>query len=322
MTLAMNRRSLLAGLAGTGLVGVGPAWAARKTPQGFLVRTRDGLTLTGETQGSPDAPEILFVHGLRASRTIWDRQFADPTLARFRLVRFDLRGHGDSSKPEDPTAYADLRRWGDDIASVIAAAGLRRPTLVGWSLAGMVIGRYLTDHGGAALAAINLVGAVTKLSPELLTPASIAFAQTTASEDLRVRAAATARFLRACFAKPPSPVLLDRLLVENGMPPRAVAQGLGQLANSDVDAGYRGFRAPMLVTHGGQDALVRVAMSERTRSIAPDARLSLYPGAGHAAFVEEPARFDRELVALVARTAGTGQFGAINKSASRRGLLE
>ena len=100
------------------------------------MQTPDGLTLAAHAQGDPLAPEILFIHGLRQSGLSWDKQFADPALAGFRLVRFDLRGHGDSDKPTSLDAYADADRWGDDVAAVITAAKLRRPVLVGWSLGG------------------------------------------------------------------------------------------------------------------------------------------------------------------------------------------
>jgi pimeloyl-ACP methyl ester carboxylesterase len=46
------------------------------------------------------------IRGLRQSRLSWDRQFADNTLAGFSMVRFDLRGHGDSDKPTALDAYS------------------------------------------------------------------------------------------------------------------------------------------------------------------------------------------------------------------------
>lgn len=54
----------------------------------------------------------------------------------------------------------------------------------------------------------------------------------------------------------------------------------------------------MLLNHGGQDALVNVAMSRRMLEINRSASLSIYPHAGHAPFIEEPARFNRELAAF------------------------
>ncbi|RVG08119.1 alpha/beta fold hydrolase [Sinorhizobium meliloti] len=87
---------------------------AKATGEPFTVRAADGTMLAGEAFGEPEAPEILFIHGLRQSRLSWEKQFADPALAGFRMVGFDLRGHGDSDKPTLLDAYSDADRWAYD----------------------------------------------------------------------------------------------------------------------------------------------------------------------------------------------------------------
>lgn len=273
----------------------GPA-AAREP---FTVRSADGTMLAGEAQGDPLAPEILFIHGLRQSRLSWDKQFADKALAGFRLVSFDLRGHGDSDKPAPPDAYSDADRWADDVAAVIAGAKLRRPVLVGWSLGGYVAGAYLRKHGGSRIAGINLVDAVTKLSPDLLTPLAATFTRTATSHDLAERAAATADFLAACFHQPPTGVDLQRMLVINGMTARAVNEGFVRTATTDLEPVFQAYTGPILLTHGIHDALVRLAMSNRIKALRSDSQLSIYENSGHTPFYEEPIRFGQELAAFV-----------------------
>ena len=240
----------------------------------FNVRSADGVMLAGEAQGDPQAPEILFIHGLRQSRLSWDKQFADPALAGFRMVRFDLRGHGDSDKPASFDAYSDADRWADDVAAVIAGAKLRRPVLVGWSLGGFVAGAYLRKHGDSRVAGINLVDAVTKLSPDLLTPLAGAFTRTATSHDLAERTAATVDFLAACFHQPPTGVELQQMLVINGMTARAVNEGFVKTAISDLEPVFRDYAGPVLLTHGVHDRLVRLAMSERIKALHRNSRLS------------------------------------------------
>jgi non-heme chloroperoxidase len=266
----------------------------------FNARSGDGTMLAVEAQGDPQAPEILFIHGLRQSRLSWDKQFADPALAGFRMVRFDLRGHGDSDKPASLDAYSDADRWADDVAAVIAGAKLRRPVLVGWSLGGFVAGVYLRKHGDSRVAGINLVDAVTKLSPDLLTPLAGTFTRTTTSHDLEERAAATADFLAACFHQPPTGVELRQMLVINGMTARAVNEGFVKTATSDLEPVFRDYTGPILLTHGVHDRLVRMAMSERIKALHQNSRLSVYVDSGHSPFYEEPARFGQELAAFVA----------------------
>lgn len=271
--------------------------AAAREP--FAVRSVDGVTLTGEAQGDGRAPEILFIHGLRQSRLSWEKQFADPALAGFRMVGFDLRGHGDSDKPTSLDAYSEADRWADDVAAVIAGARLRRPVLVGWSLGGFVAGAYLRKYGGSAVAGINLVDAVTKLSPDLLSEEAATFTRTCTSSDLAERTAATADFLAACFHRPPSAVEMQRMLVINGMAARAVNEGFIKTQTSDLEPVFRDYAGPILLTHGVHDRLVRVAMSERITSIHANSRLSLFSESGHSPFYEEPVRYGQELAAFV-----------------------
>lgn len=283
--------------------GTAPAHLAPGAHEPFLVRSADGTALAGEARGDPQAPEILFIHGLRQSRLSWDRQFADPALARFRMVRFDLRGHGDSDKPNSPDAYSDIDKWADDIAAVIAATKLRRPVLVGWSLGGWVAGGYIHKFGGAGIAGVNLVDAVTKRAPGLLTPLAGAFAQTESSHDLAVRTAATTAFLLACFHRPPTGLDLQNMLVVNGMTARAVNEGFITAPVSNLEPVFAAYKGPLLTSHGRHDRLVSLAMSERIKALRPDSRLSVYAHSGHSPFYEEPARFGRELAAFVTAAA-------------------
>ena len=266
----------------------------------FSVRSADGTVLAAEAKGDPAAPEVLFIHGLRQSRLSWDKQFTDPALAGFRMVRFDLRGHGDSDKPSTLESYSDADRWADDVAAVIAATKLRRPVLVGWSLGGYVAGAYLRKHGGSGIAGVNLVDAVTKLAPDLFTPITGDFARATTSHDLAERVAATADFLAACFHQPPTDTEFQRMLVVNGMTPRAAYEGFLKTSTTDLEPVFAAYGGPILLTHGARDRLVRQVVAERIRSLKPGSRLSVFAESGHSPFYEEPERFGRELAAFVA----------------------
>lgn len=311
----IGRRSFLRGIIGSAAAAalaprfVGQTLAAPPAAPAagnFAVRTHDGLTLAAQAQGDPAAPEILLIHGLGQCRLSWSRQLTDPALAGFRIVSFDLRGHGDSDKPADEASYADGARWADDVAAVIAAAGLRRPVLVGWSLGGFVLAHYLKRHGGKNVAAVNLVDAVTRFSPDLLPPASLDFAGKLGSDDLAVRSQAIAGFLEGCFATPPPRPELDRMLAFNGMTPRALHRGILKMSDAGLDETLAGYPGPILVTFGEKDARVQRQMAERILTLNRHATLSLYPEAGHSPFYEDAPRFNRELASLVTAAIGAG----------------
>jgi non-heme chloroperoxidase len=301
---------MLFGLGAVGLAAAaGPAFASvtrptvDKAPQAFEAKSTDGTTLVGDVVGPREAPAILFIHGLRQSRLSWERQYNDPALAGFRKVRFDLRGHGDSDKPASPGSYADMGRWADDIAAVIEATKLHQPVLVGWSLGGFVAGAYLDKHGDSKIGGINLVDAVTKLSPDLLTPLAGRYAKSTSSHDLAERTAETSDFLLACFHQPPTGIDLQQMLVVNGMTARAVNEGFTQTTTADMEPAFARYRKPLLLSHGAHDRLVRLAMSERIRALRPDAKLSIFHNSGHSPFYEESRRYNHELAAFVTAAA-------------------
>ncbi|NKN39086.1 alpha/beta hydrolase [Agrobacterium sp. a22-2] len=303
--MTISRRTLLGASATLVTSGFIATSARLGTPdrgsmsEGLIARTPDGLNLAVRSYGDPAHPEILFIHGLGQSRLSWDLQVNGDLADRFRVVTFDLRGHGDSDKPLSPSAYSDGDRWADDIQAVIEATKLRRPLLVGWSLGGLVIGRYLVRYGAENIAGVNLVDAVTKLSADLLGAKSLKYAPLLADPDLSVRSGAVADFLVSCFAIQPPEEALRRMLVFNGMVPPELHKGVVAISSDGLDDAFAKPEV-MLVTYGGKDALTKREMSTRMLSINPRAVFSEYPNSGHSPFYEEPQRFNSELEKLVA----------------------
>jgi pimeloyl-ACP methyl ester carboxylesterase len=264
----------------------------------IAVKTRDGLTLAAGEWGNPAGAEIVFIHGFSQSFLSWTRQLNDAALAqKFRMVAFDLRGHAASDKPLDEKFYRDDRLWGDDLAAVIAAAGLRRPVLVGWSFGGRVISDYVRAHGISGIAGINFVGANTKSAPEFIGP-GVSGAAGMQSNDLAENIAATRKFLRACFAKEPERDDFETMLAFNMLVPPKVRVAIRGRAPNKGDV-LPLLTLPVLVTHGTEDRLILPGMGRFTAAAVPNAKLSLYDGVGHSPFYEDAPRFNRELAAFV-----------------------
>lgn len=282
--------SAAAGAAGAAPVGKPPAPVPGKS---LSVATPDGLTLSATTYGDPAAPEILFVHGLGQSGLSWHRQIAH-LADRFRLVTFDMRGHGASSVPDSPDAYADGARWAADIRSVREAAELRRPTLVGWSFGALTVGHYLKHYGARDVRGVALTGPVTKFSPDLLQPRALEIGAKLASADLPVRIEGIRETLDATFAKPLTRDEHDRMLVINALSPRALQLGYGLVGGEGVDEAF-GRPSRLFVTYGAKDAITRPEMARRVLDLNDNARLDVYPDSGHAPFHDDYARFNRDL---------------------------
>lgn len=97
---------------------------------------RDGVKLAYDAAGGGDAP-IVFVHGWACDRSYFAPQYAH-FATRHPVVTVDLRGHGDSGRPEPgPGAYL-IEALRDDVLAVARDAGCERPVVVGHSLGGLV----------------------------------------------------------------------------------------------------------------------------------------------------------------------------------------
>lgn len=92
--------------------------------------------------GPKDAPVIALIHGLGLDRDMW-RAHLPALSARFRVLRYDLYGHGNSA-PAPATATLGL--YGDQLAGLLAYLGIEKAAIVGFSIGGMINRRFALDH--------------------------------------------------------------------------------------------------------------------------------------------------------------------------------
>jgi non-heme chloroperoxidase len=260
-----------------------------------------GLNLAVYEAGKADGPPIVFIHGFTGNHLTWERQFSGPLAAEFRLVTYDLRGHGASDKPLDAARYADAALWAEDLAAVIRAKNLDRPVLVGWSYGGYVIADYLRKFGDGTIGGVVFLGSSTKNGTAeaagFLTGEVLAVFGDVLSADLRRSIDAT-RALTRMFANPLSGAAWETAYGSAMMVPPEVRAAMFSrvLDNDDVLAGIR---VPTLVIHGSGDRIVRVSAGRHTATTVPGATLLVYDGVGHAVQLESPERLGRDLAEFV-----------------------
>jgi non-heme chloroperoxidase len=268
------------------------------------VRGGGGLRLHVREWGDPHGAPIVFVHGWSQSQMCWSRQSSGVLAEDFHIVAFDLRGHGMSEKPLDAGHYTDARLWAEDLNAVIEQLGLDRPVLVAWSYGGYVVTDYLRAYGEEGIAAVNLVGAAVLRTAQFdhIGPGLLENAGDACAGDLPTSIAAVQRFLRACTARPLRAEDWSTALCWNMVVPPEIRAALFA-RDIDADDILSRLSIPVLVTHGRADAIVLPAMAEHVLDACETARASWYEGIGHLPFLEDPARFDRELRELAERGA-------------------
>jgi pimeloyl-ACP methyl ester carboxylesterase len=106
---------------------------------------RQGVSIQYEVQGEPTGrPPVLLSHGFSASAAMWDGNVA--TLARERaVVRWDMRGHGRSAAPADPSEYG-VEQSVRDMLELLDAVGAQRAVLCGMSLGGYLSLAFHARH--------------------------------------------------------------------------------------------------------------------------------------------------------------------------------
>ena len=271
------------------------------------IRSSDGLMLAGYESGNPLGPEILFIHGFSQCSLAWGKQFSSKALAsEFRLVAFDIRGHGASEKPTDLSRYIDDMLFADDVHCVMEAFNLKRPVLVGWSYAGRIVSDYVTAQGTKRIAGINYVCARTKSDAAYNGPGTGLLRDMT-SNDLATNIRATRSFLRACYENQPSPEDFETALAYNMLVPPGIRRAHLSRPASDGSI-LKKLDVPVLVTQGSEDKLVLKGLGEFTAAVVPGARLSMYQGIGHSPFAEDAPRFNRELAEFVRSIQPSSKF--------------
>ena len=263
-----------------------------------------GLRLHVREWGRADGPSILLIHGWSQNHLCWAKQYESELADEFRLVAYDLRGHGMSEAPLEAAHYSDPRLWADDVQAIIDRLRLRRPVLVGWSYGGFIICDYLRAHGQDRIAAIDFVGGAVTLNQAvfgtLIGPGFLDHFAGATADDLPTNIQAMRAFLRACVGKPLAADDLETALAWNMLVPARVRANLAA-REIDSDDVLRALAVPLLVSHGRADIVVLPAMAEHVLRVCPTAEASWYDGVGHAPHLEAPERFNRELALLTRR---------------------
>lgn len=247
-------------------------------------------------RGRPGAPPLVLLHGWAQSADCWGSAVLDGLAVTHHVLAPDLRGHGRSGAPAG--GYDDPAAWAADLDAVLSAAGVEAPpVLVGWSYGGLVACDWVRSGGAAA--GLVLAGAVTGLgrgrAGGRVGPVMRAALPDGLSTDPALAVPALASFAGALTANGPrAQALLGASLAT---PPRVRAALFARTCDSD-DV-LAGFIAPSLVLHGTADTVVDLSAGQHAAGLLPRGRTSWWEGAGHALFLQDPARFVAEVAALV-----------------------
>jgi pimeloyl-ACP methyl ester carboxylesterase len=277
-------------------------WFARGATAVKVYTGAQGVQIAVQEWGNPEGQPILFAHPFALSHLSWLPQINSELANEFRLVTFDHRGHGESDKPQTPDAYNNGAVFADDLNAIITTLKLTRPTLVGWSMSGALLGDYLRKHGDANVGGVVLIGAATRLgNPLFQSQIGGAFAASEAngiySESLVAQITGWNYINRFLTTEEVSPEAHDVILATSMITPIAMRTSILR-RDEDYLPLYQKLNAPLLLVHAADDDIVLPRAAEQLKALRPDANYSLYETGAHAPHWEGAARFNHELAAF------------------------
>ena len=258
----------------------------------------DAVSLHIEDSGGNGRPVVL-IHGWPLSSQSWESQVSVLKAAGYRVVAYDRRGFGNSDKPESGYSYDVLA---GDLQRVMDECGLLDATLVGYSMGGGEVARYIARYGESRLRSVVFASAVppymmkTADNPE--GPLTTDKAQPMKKALEQDRHAFFEQFSKDFYSANGVPQVTESqrgdLLAQclQSAQPAALAC-MDLFATTDFREDLKMVQVPTLVIHGSADAIVPFEGSgQRTHHAVPHSQLVLISGAPHGANVSHAQEFN------------------------------
>ena len=294
----MNRRDILtSGLAAGTVVSMARP-AAAQPRRDVQIRARDGTRLFHRDWG--EGPAVVFVASWALSSEMWAYQVAHLSEAGFRCIAFDRRGHGRS---DVPSRGYDMDTLADDLAAVIDQLSLKDVILVGHSMGGAEVVRYLGKYGATKVRKAVLLAAV---GPYLVQTPDNPYGAPMETHQATIRQYVTdfpkwAAENEGPFFTTGTSAAMRRWLIDQLLetPAPVAAATYRALIGKDLRPDLPKIDRPTLVLHGDKDASAPLAVTgQRLAAGIRGAELKVYAGAPHGLFVTHMDQVNRDLLAF------------------------
>jgi 3-oxoadipate enol-lactonase len=231
--------------------------------------------------GIADAPVVVLSNSLGSTHRMWDAQLAELE-KRFRVVRYDTRGHGGSPVPDGPYSIDDLA---DDLVALLDRLGVERARLVGLSLGGMTAMR-VAGRNPERVERLALLCTGAQLPPA--EPWTQRAATVRAEGSQAVAAGVVGRWSTAAYLDAHPGVCTEHERMVASTPAEGYAGCCELIAKLDLRDQPSAISAPTLVIAGEDDPATPPAKLEEIAGGIPKAQMLVVPRAAHVENAERP----------------------------------
>jgi 3-oxoadipate enol-lactonase len=252
----------------------------------------NGIRLHFRLDGSAEGPPLLLSNSLGADVHMWDAQV--PALSpRYRVVRYDGRGHGASGFSAGPY---DLDLLGRDALGLLDHLDIERAHICGVSMGGLVA-LWLSVHHPERVASAVFANTAAKIGTPDTWGERISIVEKKGMPG--IRDFLLERFFTSGLVErdPETVERVGRTLVE--MPPDAYVASCRAVEGADLRREVETIRAPSLIVASTEDRSTPLADSEWLHARIPNSRLVVIERAAHLSNVEQPGRFNEAVVSFL-----------------------
>ncbi|MFE3000689.1 3-oxoadipate enol-lactonase [Nocardia sp. NPDC059246] len=270
--------------------------AYRTRSMSSAARRDDGAVhVQGDVHGDEHGAPVLLMNALGSDRTIWDA-YVEPLADKgFRVIRHDMRGHGDSPVPAGPYALSDL---GGDVVALMDRLGVDTAHVVGISLGGMT-GLWLAANHPDRVRGV--VACCTSAKPGNAQMWRDRAARARGEGMARIADESVTRWFTPEWRATNPEITRHMRNLTADTPAEGYAACCSVLAELDLTEDLARIAAPTLVISTAEDPAFATDHGRRIAAGVPGARFELISEAGHLGTIEQPDRFLRSIIEQLSR---------------------
>ncbi len=268
-------------------------------------KTSDGINLHYRIAGK--GKSIILVHGWAMNSHVWKYQ-VDELSRDFQVIAVDLRGHGKSAFSFQPSAFSLFNIFVQDLKGLVDSLGIKKIIPAGWSMASFIIARYYFKYPEDVEKLIFIGGTPRFVSengyPHGQHKTMIKRLKQNLKRDYKkhIKDFCGKFFMSGEEIEKNRSAEIEKILFNDDFPPpeETAFQTLYSLINDDIRNRLKDIKAPVLIVHGDIDKICPTGAGRYMAGEMQDSKLVILKGAGHAPFLTQPEKVNKEIKEFIA----------------------